>query len=98
MSEPVTVLARLRAKKGLESRLRQELHALVAPTLAEAGCLNYDLHESAEEAGLFLFYENWKSQADLDAHFQTPHLRAAVKIMPELVEGDLELTKWKKVA
>jgi quinol monooxygenase YgiN len=97
MNEPVTVLARLRAKKGLESRLRQELQKLVAPTRNEGGCINYDLHESAEEAGLFLFYENWKSQADLDAHFQTPHLLAWRKISPELLEGALELTKWKKI-
>ncbi len=97
MSEIVTVLARLRAKKGQESNLRQGLHALLAPTRAEAGCINYELHESPEEPGLFLFYENWRSQADLDAHFQTPHLKAALKIMPELVDGELELTKWRKV-
>ena len=66
MADTITVLARLRAKKGLESRLRQELQSLLDPTRAETGCISYDLHESGEEPGLFLFYENWKSQADLD--------------------------------
>jgi quinol monooxygenase YgiN len=97
MTEPVTVLARLRAKKGQEDRARQELLKLIVPTRAEAGCINYDLHESSEDAGLFLFYENWRSQADLDLHFETPHLKAAVKIMPDLLDGELELTKWKKI-
>jgi quinol monooxygenase YgiN len=76
MSEPLTVVARVRAKTGQEARLRQELQRLVAPTLAEAGCLRYDLHESTTEHGWFLLYEIWKSEADLDAHFQTPYLRA----------------------
>ena len=96
MSAPLTLVARMRAKPGQEARLRAELQRLVAPTHAEAGCLSYDLHISQSDPALFLFYETWRSQADLDAHFETPHLKALVKILPEMLEGEMELTKWTK--
>jgi quinol monooxygenase YgiN len=94
MSEPLTVIARVRAKAGQESRLRQELQSLLAPTRAEAGCISYDLHQSQSDPALFVFYENWTSQAALDAHFQTPHLQAHLKLVPDLVDGPLDITKW----
>src|ERR1017187_4706468 len=97
MSEPLTLIAQVRAKAGQHARLRQELQGLVAPTLAEPGCVCYDLHESNTEPGLFLFYETWKTQADLDAHFQMPHMAAFLAKLPELVEGPIEMTKWTKV-
>jgi quinol monooxygenase YgiN len=96
MSAPLTLVARMRAKPGQEARLRAELQRLVAPTHAEAGCLSYDLHISQSDPALFLFYETWRSQADLDAHFETPHLKALVKILPEMLDGEMELTKWTK--
>jgi quinol monooxygenase YgiN len=97
MSEPLTVVARVRAKAGQEARLRQELQRLVAPTCAEEGCLRYDLHESTTEPGWFLLYETWKSEADLQAHFQTPYLKAFFQMVPELADGPSEITKWTKL-
>ena len=97
MSEPLTVVARVRAKAGQEARLRQELQRLVTPTRAEAGCLRYDLHESKTETGWFLLYETWKSQMDLDAHFQTPYLQAFFQLAPEITDRPSEITKWTKL-
>jgi len=97
MSAPLTLIAQMRAKPGQQDRLRMELQRLVAPTRAEAGCIAYDLHQSLTDPALFLFYEIWKSQSDLDAHFETPHLTALAKILPELLEGGMDLSKWAKV-
>jgi quinol monooxygenase YgiN len=93
----VTVLAHFRAKPGQEARLLQELKRLPEPTRAEAGCITYELHESQSDPAVFVFYENWASQAALDAHFETPHLQALLKLVPELVEGSPEITKWTLV-
>ena len=54
---PLTVIARLKAKDGSEEKLGAMLRALVAPTRAEKGCINYDLHRSHDDPGLFIFYE-----------------------------------------
>ena len=97
MSELFTVVARLRAKSGQEARLRGELQGLVGPTRAEAGCVTYDLHESMSEPGCFLFLEIWKSPADLEAHFETPHMLAIAKVLPDLLAEPMDLTKWTKL-
>lgn len=87
----------MRAKPGQELRLRQELERLLAPTRAEKGCINYDLHRSLEDPTLFMFHENWASEADLDAHLRSPHLQALLRLMPELIDGQIKITKWEKV-
>jgi hypothetical protein len=57
-----TITAKLKAKSGAEERLFEECRKLVGPTLAEEGCINYDMHRSAEDPGLIMFYENWTSR------------------------------------
>ncbi|HVA95708.1 MAG TPA: putative quinol monooxygenase [Candidatus Dormibacteraeota bacterium] len=97
MSEPITIVARFRAKAGREARLRQLLQGLIEPTRAEAGCLLYDLHQSQSDPAQFLFYEIWKCAADVDAHFQTPHLQAMLQVVPELLEEPLDVTRWTRL-
>jgi quinol monooxygenase YgiN len=97
MSEPLTLIVRVRAKAGQESRLLQELQRLLAPTRAEAGCIDYILHQSQTDPALFALYENWTNQAALDAHFQTPYLQAYFKLVPEIADGPSEITKWTKL-
>lgn len=43
-------------------------------TLAEPGCLSYQAYLDRSDAGTVFIFERWKSQADLDAHFATPHM------------------------
>jgi quinol monooxygenase YgiN len=97
MSQLLTVVARLRAKPGQETELRHQLQRLVTPTRAEAGCITYELNESRSEPGHFLFYEVWKSDADLEGHFQTSHMQAIGKLLPELLAEPMDLSKWGKL-
>lgn len=39
-TKKVTVIVRIKAKPGLEGKVRKEVMALVAPTRGEAGCIN----------------------------------------------------------
>ena len=45
---------------------------MVAPSRAEPGCLCYLLHESKDAPGVFVFYEQWASQAAFDEHLKMP--------------------------
>lgn len=44
MPRELTLVAFLRAKPRQSEELSRRLNALVEPTRAEAGCINYDLH------------------------------------------------------
>ena len=45
-------------------------------TRKEAGCLAYRFYADLEEKGRFHVFEIWESLAALQAHFETPHLKA----------------------
>jgi len=47
---------------------------LIPPTLAEAGCLNYDLHQDNKNPDRFFFYENWKTRGHWLKHNDSPHI------------------------
>ena len=94
----VTVVARFKARPGMEETLRRELLALIDPTTAENGCINYDLHQSADDKALFMFHENWLSREDLDDHLQMPYLQAFLARTDELLAEPAEISLWKMIS
>jgi len=93
----LTVMALLRAKPGKEEAVKQGLLALLEPTRKEPGCINYDLHQSADTPGMFMFYENWKSKTDLDEHLKMAHMRDFMRNGREVLSGPPELTLWEMI-
>ena len=97
--ELLTVIAFAKAAPGKEDELRAALQALVAPTQAEKGYVNYDLHESLGEPGVFYLYENWESGSDLDVHLSSPHLEDFKAKMSDLLDDTgLTVTRLRRMA
>ena len=90
----LTVVAKITAKKGKEKEALLGLQGLVAPTLKEEGCINYDLHIAAEEEGVFLFYENWASYDLWQKHMESDHIKAFQGIAGNFIGGETELSTW----
>ena len=86
MSKPLTIVARMTAKPGKEDALAAELAKLIAPTLVEAGCLQYDMHRDLENPGNFLFFENWATKDQWLAHMESPQLMAYKAVADDLVD------------
>jgi quinol monooxygenase YgiN len=97
MSGPLTVVVRIKAKPEKKSRVKQELIKLLAPTHAEPGCINFDLHQATDDPSLFLVHENWVSEEDLQHHFEMPYLQAWLEQADSLLDAPMELTRWQKV-
>jgi quinol monooxygenase YgiN len=79
----ITILAKFKAKAGMEERLKQSLLAMIVPTRAEVGCLNYELHVQLNNSAVLFLYEIWENQEALDFHLQTPYFQ---KIQQEFIE------------
>ena len=95
----LTVIAHMRAAPGKRDELRAALEALVEPTSREKGYVNYDLHQGIEDPDRFFFYENWESDADLDAHLDAPHLRDFAARIPELLDDSgLSVDRVRRIA
>jgi quinol monooxygenase YgiN len=97
-NKKITVLARIKAKSGMEKRVKQEALSLVAPTRQETGCINYDLHQNANDKSMFMFYENWMSKEALDEHLQKPYLKAFVARADALLAEPLDVTIWEIIS
>ena|ERR1700686_11630 len=93
----VTVVARIKAKPGLEDTVREVLLALIPPTTQEKGCITYDLHQSVDDKTLFMFYENWCSREELDEHLGTPHLQAFLGKVDELLAEPVDISLWDMI-
>jgi len=95
MDERLNVLAHFVARDERVGDLRSLLRGLIEPTRAEPGCLSYRLWEHRERAGTFTLVEEWRSEADLDEHFETPHLRDAIARLEDLLAEPLRLEKYR---
>src|SRR5438046_9572794 len=92
----ITVIARIKAKPGLEDTVRQELFKLLAPTRSEKGCINYDMHQSCDDASLFRFHENWSSDEDLPSDLPAPHVKSVFEKSQNLLADRVDLSRCER--
>ncbi len=91
----ISVVGQLRAKSGHEDDLRSALAKLSAPSQKEPGCLKYEVFEDKYYTGSFYTYEEWESEAALDAHLATN--RSALNKAKALLREDLRISILKPV-
>jgi quinol monooxygenase YgiN len=87
----ITIIGTVTATPETREELQRLLYDQVAPTRREPGCLNYDLHVDARDPCVFVFYENWASQADLDAHMNMPHLAPLIGEIDRLLACPVDI-------
>ncbi|MCE0460885.1 MULTISPECIES: putative quinol monooxygenase [Pseudomonas] len=97
MSEPLIIIARARARQGLEAQMVTAQKALVAATRGAPGCINYELHVSNHEPGLVTFFERWASVQAWQQHMQSEAVRTFRETAGHCI-GDFELEEMHQVA
>jgi len=100
MADVLTVVAKIRAAKGKGDALAALLEEQAEVVRkAEPGCLVYRPHRSATDPELFLFYEQYRDEAALDAHRKAPHLaRYRERREKEgLTEGKVEVEIYRSL-
>ena len=97
-NDTVTVLARVKAKKGMEDPVRRECLTLVAPSREDEGCIAYELYESTDDPRVFVFFESWLSREDVDKHLETPHSLAFDRKTEGMLAGPEEIVFLKKIS
>jgi quinol monooxygenase YgiN len=92
----LTVVAKVEAKTNHLEALRKGLIGLIAPTLAENGCINYDLHQDHKNENTFLFYENWESRSHWEDHNVSVHIKAFQQATEGMIEK-VEIFEMHKI-
>ncbi len=91
----MTVIARVKAKKGKEQELAQAWSKVVGLSRKEAGCLGYVLHRSLEDRSLFVSVEKWASKEANDQHMASAHIQDLLRQVPDLVAAPPEITPFE---
>ncbi|UQX04761.1 putative quinol monooxygenase [Streptomyces sp. RerS4] len=91
MAQVFALVGIARPKPERAEELKQLLLSFVEPTRQESGCLEYHFHEDRKDPDVFVFYEVWRSQADLDAHLALPHMQAFWERRMDYLETDLDV-------
>ena len=89
----VRIVAEATAKPGRADALRAALLAMIPPSVAEPGCVSYELHEDRAEPGHFIFVERWADAAAFQFHTTTPHFRELGPAIADLIAAPPKLTQ-----
>ena len=81
----LTIVASIIVKQGQRDFVKSEMIKLIDPTLVEAGCVEYRLHQNNNPEH-FLFYECWQSREAWQKHRENTHMSEYRAV----VEGAIE--------
>jgi quinol monooxygenase YgiN len=95
--QEVTVVAKIKARKGMEGKIKKKLMSLISPARSERGCISYVLHQAVEDKSVFMFYECWTSKKALDEHLSKPYINAFMEQTANLMEGPVKITLWEMI-
>jgi quinol monooxygenase YgiN len=93
----ITAQAVFTAQQGKEENLALILKELMASSLEEAGCLQYEGYQDKKNPGIFVILEKWKDKEVFIRHSKQPHLGEAVNKMESILEKPYSITFYNQL-
>lgn len=87
----IVINATFSIKPEKRNEFLAEVNELVASTRKEDGCLSYQLYESIDSENEFVMVENWRDQAAIEGHNQSPLLQQLFKNMSQYSSKKTEI-------
>ena len=75
--------------------LEAAFDAVRQATLAEPGCIDYDIHLGRHAAGTALLFERWSTAEALQAHLAAPHIAAFGRALRQLSSVTMDHTIYE---
>ena len=88
------VVAHLRAKSDKVDETKRALASLVEPTLAETGCIVYQLMQNNDDPTDFTFVEEWSGNDSLGELLLTDHIQKVVARAEELFAAPPDIRRY----
>jgi quinol monooxygenase YgiN len=83
----IIITGDLLIKDGSMQQAMQACQKHVAHSRTELGCISHSVYQDPENVLRLFFYEQWKDQASIDAHFVLPSSLAFVAAVTTLVSA-----------
>lgn len=97
LSNAMIIVAHFVAQDGKIAEARDRLLAMIAPTRAEPGCVEYRLHQDQSAAAEFTFFEVFADRAAWDAHMQTDTVRNLLADISQFFVGMPQIRLMSKI-
>jgi quinol monooxygenase YgiN len=94
----IRVVAHITARPETVDETRELLLSLIEPTRAESGCVTYELMQNTTDPTDFTFVEEWTSDAALDAHLETEHLKRVAATGADLFAAPPDIRRYTLVS
>jgi quinol monooxygenase YgiN len=95
--EKIVLVARLKVKDDKVEDAKRAALALVDASRAEAGCINYDVHQAIDDERVFVWHETWANKAALDEHFEKPYFAEFFATVQEIAAEPPEINLTKMI-
>lgn len=95
--EKIVLMARLKVRADQVEALKRAALGIVAASRAEAGCVNYDVHQLIEDETVFLWHETWASKDALDEHFDKDYTREFFARVDEFADEPPQINLTRKI-
>jgi len=88
----IKVIAKLTIKEDKVEEFKSAVPELIAETRKEVGCLGYQLFQDVKNKKVLTFVEDWESTEALQKHMNSRHFQAAMPMIAEFQEKEMELS------
>ena len=93
----LTVIATIRAQAEHADRLQDVMGRLAEASRGEEGCRGYHVFRCAEDASLFLTFEQWTDTGAESRHMTSAHVAAPFAVARPLLAAPLEIRHFSEV-
>lgn len=80
----ITIVAHMSIAARTRDEILREAETFVAQTRSEPGCIDFYLHESADDPTKFVWYENFRDQSAVDSHVGSAHVAGWFRLLDRL--------------
>jgi quinol monooxygenase YgiN len=94
----IVVAGSMRVDPAHRERFLAATAAVTAATRSEPGNVHYRYSRDEDDPSLVLIFEEWESEAALDAHFATPHMQEFLAAIPTLGISDGDVHRYEVTA
>lgn len=97
MTEKLYVIGKFKAKANQVAKIIELLEQLTFKSKNESGCIDYGFYRSTDDPHTFISFEIWSDIESETLHWDTEHVQEALRQVPELIDGELEVARYTKV-
>ena len=73
--ERLVLVARLKVREETIEEAKSLALGMVADSRSEEGCLNYDVHQGADDPTVFVWHETWADREAFNEHLEKPYFK-----------------------